>query len=136
MTRVSGEGGCHCGNVRFSFDAPESVQVFICNCSICHMKQNHHFIIPQTDMKLLTPEENLSEYRSGLKLARHLFCKTCGVQAFYQPRSNPDGWAVTIYCVRDYQNLFKNIEWIKFDGQDWEGSFAKSDIASHSKKQL
>lgn len=25
-------------------------------------------------------------------MAKHTFCKTCGVQSFYTPRSNPDGF--------------------------------------------
>ena len=34
-----------------------------------------------------------TEYRFGTNTARHRFCATCGVQAFYIPRSNPDGVA-------------------------------------------
>ena len=33
-------------------------------------------------------------------MAEHLFCGTCGVCAFYRPRSNPDGVAVTAACLR------------------------------------
>ena len=30
---------------------------------------------------------------------QHMFCKFCGVQCYYSPRSNPDGWGVTLACV-------------------------------------
>jgi len=30
-------GGCHCGAVRFEFDAPATVDVTDCNCSMCDM---------------------------------------------------------------------------------------------------
>ena len=33
---------------------------------------------------------NLTEYRFNTMKAVHPFCKTCGVQSFYQPRSNAD----------------------------------------------
>lgn len=29
-------------------------------------------------------------------MAKHTFCKTCGVQSFYTPRSNPDGYGELI----------------------------------------
>lgn len=32
-------------------------------------------------------------------MAQHLFCRACGVVPFYRPRSNPDGWAVTVHCL-------------------------------------
>lgn len=34
------------------------------------------------------------------KKAKHYFCKTCGVEPYYFPRSNTEMVAVTIYCVQ------------------------------------
>ena len=34
--------------------------------------------------------EALISYRFGSGAADHLFCGTCGVKSFYQPRSHPD----------------------------------------------
>jgi hypothetical protein len=53
------------------------------------------------------------------------------VQAFYVPRSNPDGYAVTIYCIEGFENL--SVEWREFDGKNWEKCYAESNIAMHSK---
>jgi hypothetical protein len=47
--------------------------------------------------------EYLTEYTFNTKVAKHMFCKKCGVQAFYTPRSNPDGIAITLACVRREQ---------------------------------
>ena len=32
-------------------------------------------------------------------MARHLFCRHCGVKSFYVPRSNPDGFSVNVRCL-------------------------------------
>ena len=46
-TEVKGTATCHCGKVTFEFVAPKDISVFKCNCSVCAMKMNHHFILPQ-----------------------------------------------------------------------------------------
>lgn len=37
-------------------------------------------------------DDNLTTYTFNTHRAQHTFCKTCGVQSFYTPRSNPDGY--------------------------------------------
>jgi hypothetical protein len=32
-------------------------------------------------------------------VAKHRFCRVCGVKAFYVPRSNPDGIDVNVRCL-------------------------------------
>ena len=51
------EGGCHCKKVRFEATCYDSIKVYECNCSICTMKQNHHFIINQNNFKI-NPESD------------------------------------------------------------------------------
>lgn len=58
------------------------------------MKRNTHVIVPSGSFTLLTSIDSMTEYRFGTCVARHLFCKTCGICAYYHPRSNPDGVAV------------------------------------------
>ena len=92
-------GRCHCERVRFSVLAPAHLVCFECNCSVCKMKRNTHFIVPRANFRLLSGEEDLTTYTFGTHTAKHRFCKHCGVQSFYHPRSNPDGIAVTIWCL-------------------------------------
>lgn len=47
-------GSCHCNAVQFSAVAPKHLVVWDCNCSICKMKKNWHFIIPASSLKLLS----------------------------------------------------------------------------------
>lgn len=91
---------CHCKAVSFEVIAPKHLVVWDCNCSICYMKKNWHFIVPYANLKLAEGSEDfLTEYKFNTKTAKHKFCKQCGVQAFYIPRSNPDGAAITLACV-------------------------------------
>ncbi len=114
------KGGCHCKKVRFEVYAEKSFVVFRCNCSICSMKQNHHFIVKdrKNQFKLISGEEYLSTYTFQTKTAQHKFCKECGVQAFYYPRSHPDGVAITIYCLDDFGSI--QYKFSDFNGQEWE----------------
>lgn len=62
-----------------------------CSCSVCHMKQNIHFIVPNHHFKLTKGSDKLTTYTFNTHQAKHTFCSICGVQSFYTPRSNPDG---------------------------------------------
>jgi len=92
-------GGCHCGAVRFEVDAPAHVTVSECNCSICAMSGYLHLIVPRSRLRLLRGADSLSTYTFNTGVARHLFCRHCGVKSFYVPRSNPDGYSVNLRCL-------------------------------------
>lgn len=116
-------GGCHCGAVQFKCVAPEKLLVLDCNCSICYMKQNFHFIINKSNFTLLKGEDNLTVYQFNTMKAKHIFCKTCGIQSFYIPRSNPDSYGINPRCVKSLDLNSVTIE--TFDGINWEESFVK-----------
>ena len=98
-TLVIHRGGCHCGRVRFEVQAPASVVVLDCNCSICRMTAFQHLIVSAARFRLLQGGESLTEYRFNTGAARHLFCSVCGVKSFYVPRSHPDGYSVNLRCI-------------------------------------
>jgi hypothetical protein len=125
------KGGCHCGKVRFSAALPShAVDVYTCNCSICAMKRNDHFVIPKASFTLVSGEDDLTLYQYGSKTARHLFCKHCGVQSFYNPRSNPNGVAVTWHCIDEDDAKTMSVTNKFFDGRNWEACIGSSDITS------
>ncbi len=111
------EGGCHCGAVRFAVtvERPEALD---CNCSICLKKGFVHLIVPPTRFELLRGAEALSEYRFGTGVARHTFCRTCGVHPFYTPRSHPDHVDVNVRCLDG--DAFDTFTVRPFDGRHWE----------------
>ncbi|XP_028410369.1 centromere protein V-like [Dendronephthya gigantea] len=112
-------GGCHCGKVRYQVSTAPVVDVYNCSCSICRKKQNQHFIVPDASFKLLQGEDNLTCYTFNQHIAKHLFCKTCGVQSFYKPRSNPNGYGIMPHCIDEDGPVLKtNVKY--FDGKNWE----------------
>ena len=60
----------------------------------------------------------MSEYTFNTRTAKHTFCRICGVVPFYRPRSNPDGYAVTVHCLDP--GTVEAIEVKYFDGENWE----------------
>ncbi|XP_014808573.1 PREDICTED: centromere protein V [Calidris pugnax] len=115
---VKHTGGCHCGAVRFEVWASADLHVFNCNCSICTKKQNRHFIVPASRFKLLKGADNLTTYTFNTHRAQHTFCKTCGVQSFYTPRSNPDGYGIAPHCLDD--GTVQTIVTEDINGKEWE----------------
>jgi hypothetical protein len=121
------EGGCHCGAVRYRLSTRPYVTVLDCNCSICAATAFQHMIISHGDFTLLSGKEVLTSYRFGSAAAEHLFCSTCGVKSFYQPRSHPESWSVNYRCLDEGHGLIPSI--VNFDGKNWERARAKLDHA-------
>jgi len=111
-------GGCHCGKVAFEVRLASSITVQHCNCSICSMVGFVHLIVPAKRFRLIHGEESLTEYTFNTGVARHLFCRVCGVKSFYVPRSNPDGFSINLRCLVLPQNVTVIEE--QFDGRNWE----------------
>jgi hypothetical protein len=80
---VEYSGSCHCKKVTFRVTAPAHMIVWNCNCSVCDMKRNLHFIVPKSRFTLLTGKDDLQLYTFNTHTAQHMFCKHCGVQSFY-----------------------------------------------------
>lgn len=55
-------------------------------------KQTFFFYIIDWTACVFQGSENVTTYTFNTHTAKHMFCKICGVQSFYTPRSNPDGF--------------------------------------------
>ncbi len=115
-------GGCHCGGVRFEVELPEVIEAQACNCSMCEKLGFIHIITPESRFRITAGADQLTEYTFNTGVAKHLFCRVCGVKSFYRPRSNPDGWSVNARCLDDPDALDIRIE--AFDGRHWEAHAA------------
>ncbi|XP_036693997.1 centromere protein V isoform X1 [Balaenoptera musculus] len=142
---VKHTGGCHCGAVRFEVWASADLHIFDCKtcltwpwafcdvqmrtegnlsflvrfcCSICKKKQNRHFIVPASRFKLLKGAESITTYTFNTHKAQHTFCKRCGVQSFYSPRSNPGGFGIAPHCLDE--GTVRSVVVEEFNGSDWE----------------
>jgi hypothetical protein len=117
---TSHSGGCHCGAVAFEFDAPAEITALACNCSMCAKTGFQHIIVPAARFRLLRGAEELTTYTFNTGVARHLFCRHCGIKSFYVPRSNPDGHSVNLRCVD--ASTFASVTIEPFDGRNWEAN--------------
>ena len=95
------EGSCHCGAVRFRFDA-DITDVYQCDCSLCAMKGATMTSVPKDRFTLVSGEESLSEYRWNTGVARHYFCSTCGIYPFHSKRAMPDHYGVNVNCLKGF----------------------------------
>ncbi len=113
------DGACHCGALRFTVevDAPVALE---CNCSICHQKGFLHVIVPRARFTLHQGADALTTYSFNTHTAKHTFCRVCGVQAFYTPRSHPDGVSVSLRSLG--AAAFERFSIEPFDGRDWEAN--------------
>lgn len=111
------QGSCHCGAVKFEVEAPEDLEVEECNCSICSKAGFLHLIVPTSRFRLLTDADKLATYTFNTGVAKHRFCKQCGIKSFYIPRSNPDGVDVNVRCL---DTPAKSVKITAFDGRNWE----------------
>lgn len=111
-------GGCHCGRVRFEVDAPAHIAADECNCSICKKSGYLHLLVAADAFRLIQGEEAIQTYRFNTGVAKHHFCRYCGVKSFYVPRSHPDGISVNVNCLEP--DTITSIEITPFDGENWE----------------
>ncbi len=111
------EGGCHCGTIRFQVRVARHEAVD-CNCSICRKKGFLHLIVPPEDFTLLAGSEALTTYTFNTGTAKHLFCRTCGIHAFYRPRSHPNDFDVNVRCLDG--DVLAKFQITAFDGSNWE----------------
>jgi hypothetical protein len=96
-------GGCHCGKVRFEANVDLDQPVTSCNCSICSKKATLLSFVKEDAFKLLSGEDELTEYLFNKRHIHHTFCKVCGIEAFASG-AMPDGTkmrAINVRCLDD-----------------------------------
>lgn len=116
------KGSCHCGAVQFEVEAPAIIEADRCNCSICLKSGFLHLIVPLSKFRLIKGASDLTTYTFNTGIAKHTFCKSCGVKPFYTPRSNPDGIDINVNCL---DTPAEAIHITEFDGQNWESNAHK-----------
>jgi hypothetical protein len=95
------EGSCHCGAVRFEIET-SFPELTMCDCSICRRRNALMVKVHESKFKLLSGEDNLTEYQFHTRTARHYFCRTCGIYPFHRKRVTPDHFGVNVHCLEDF----------------------------------
>jgi hypothetical protein len=93
-------GSCHCGTVSFrvTLDLDEA---FKCNCSLCRKKNAVIVRVPAENFALDSGEDQLGLYQWNTKIAKHYFCKNCGIYTHHRPRGAPEKFGVNVACLDD-----------------------------------
>ncbi|CAD6562423.1 GFA family protein [Paraburkholderia sabiae] len=99
MTTHFHQGSCHCGAVKFEVETPVTPAAR-CNCSLCRRKgalMSPFF--PAGALRILSGQNDLTLYQFNTHVAKHYFCKHCGIYPFHQTRKDPNLWRVNIGCL-------------------------------------
>jgi len=65
-------GVCHCGAIRFSFEAEPFTQGVRCNCSFCSRRGTMIHLVPGEKFRMEVPEGALGTYQFGRMLCGRL----------------------------------------------------------------
>ena len=77
-TEATYKGSCHCGKVTFEL-VSDLKPALRCNCSICKRKSAVMVTAKEGSFRITGGEEHLTLYQFNTNVARHYFCKVCGI---------------------------------------------------------
>lgn len=111
------QGSCHCGAIKYAFEHEDINFGVRCNCSICRRKgaMMSDFVIAKDDLKIEAEPDALGLYQFDNKLAKHYFCKTCGIYPFHETFRNPGHYRVNLGCIDDLDTF--ELDFRVFDGK-------------------
>ena len=98
------KGSCHCKSVEIEVETDLSI-IKQCNCSMCKRKNAKMNILPKENLKVIKGEDHLSVYQFGTNIAKHFFCKTCGIYTHHQRKADPNGIGVNIGCFDEVDSF-------------------------------
>ena len=110
-------GSCHCGKIKFEVVGTLD-NAIDCNCSICQRRGALHWFVPREQLKLLTPEGNLSTYTFNKHAIRHHFCASCGCAPYGEgvnPKTGAAMAAINARCIEGVD--ISTLKTTKFDGR-------------------
>lgn len=99
MTTDLLKGSCHCGAVKFEVRTAVT-PASRCNCTLCRRKgalMSPSFAA--AELTIVQGEDALTLYQFNTRVAKHYFCKHCGIYPFHQTRTNPLLWRANIGCL-------------------------------------
>ena len=108
------KGSCHCQSVQFEIES-DLEKIVQCNCSICIRRNAKMIMVPKENFTLTKGEEYLTFYQFNSNIAKHYFCKKCGIYTHHNRKSDPNGMGVNLGCVDELNAM--DYDAISFDGR-------------------
>jgi hypothetical protein len=111
-------GSCHCGQVSFEVEG-QLEQAMECNCAHCSRKGYLLWFVPRPQLKLHSPEADLSTYTFNKHVIRHHFRPKCGCAplGFGIDRSGTATAAINVRCLEGIDLL--SIKRVPVDGRSF-----------------
>ena len=91
-------GSCHCKSVKFLIET-NLEKVAQCYCSFCKRRNAKMIIEKKEAIEITQGFENLKLYQFNTNIAKHHFCKKCGIFVYSNRRFDPEGIAVNLGCI-------------------------------------
>ena len=120
-------GACHCGAVRFEAGV-DLASARRCDCSFCRMRGAVAVSAKLTDLAIVGGDEDLTLYTFNTGVAKHWFCRHCGIYTHHQRRSDPEEYGVNVACL-DGVSPFDFAELPVMDGVAHPGDTGVSRVA-------
>lgn len=110
------QGSCHCGDVTFEFTGDEITKGLRCNCSICIRKGAlmSPYTISAEEIDITVSNDALQTYTFGSGIAKHQFCKNCGIYTFHQTFRKRGHYRVNLGCIPALESF--DLPYEVFDG--------------------
>lgn len=91
---------CHCGAVELAVTLSDGLNTARrCDCSYCRRRGAIAVSAPLDGIKIVKGVDNLTLYTWGTGVAKHYFCKSCGIYTHHQRRSNPNEFGVNVAAL-------------------------------------
>ncbi len=111
------KGSCHCGAIHFVFKGPDSIDAGLrCNCSICRRKgaTMSGFTVAPDEIDIEIQDDALATYEFGSGVAKHHFCRKCGIYTFHQTMRKPGHYRINTGCIDGIDS--SSLPYTVFDG--------------------
>lgn len=125
MNRVN--GSCHCGAVTFSVALSDGIKTARrCDCSLCARRGAVAVSAAKDAITYTAGQDSLTLYQFNSKVAKHYFCKTCGVYTHHNRRSNPEEIGINLACLEGQTPFLPEV--IVNDGQNHPNDVGRNGI--------
>jgi hypothetical protein len=112
-------GSCHCGAIKFTINCNPITKGLRCNCSICRRKGAMMLAeaVDESDITIDANPQDIGLYQFDSKVAKHHFCKQCGIYTHHETARYPGKFRVNLGCINDIDTF--SLEYDVFDGKNW-----------------